>query len=64
MAGPVIRDMVRNYLSARAAKDILESNVKVSLHVMVHLCHFYLTENKVTVKVLTYDASISISASI
>ena len=34
MAGSVIRDMVKNYLSVFAAKDLLELNVKVRLPVM------------------------------
>lgn len=34
MAGRAIRDMVKNYLSVFAAKDLLELNVKVRLPVM------------------------------
>lgn len=46
MAGSVIRDMVKNYLSAFVAKDLLELNVKVRWHVMFNvtarfLCHYF-----------------------
>lgn len=41
MAGVVIRDIVKNYLSVSAVKDLLGLNVKVRLPVPVTLRHFH-----------------------
>lgn len=44
MAGGVIRDMVKNYLSVSAVKDLLGVNVKVRFPVMRVIAPFYETQ--------------------